>query len=357
MARGLLTIDLDAVAANWRALAARAAPAECAVVVKADAYGLGAAHVAPALAAAGARTFFVALPEEALSLRAILGPGPVIYALNGCDASELPDLRAADIRPVLNSPAQITAFRFAPTPCALQLDVGMNRLGLEPAELAALLDADLPAPAFVMAHLSCSDDPTHPASAAERARFEAMTAHPRLAGLPRSLAATGGVLLGPAFHYDLVRPGIGLYGGLPFAEARPTVALEIPVLQVRDVAAGETVGYGGAWIAPRPSRIATIAIGYADGLKRGTNCAAHHAGRALPIVGRVSMDLVTLDATDAPDLAAGDSVVLLGPDQGVDALAAAAGTIGYEVLTSLGRRHLRRYVGSAGARPGAEPAC
>ncbi len=357
MARARLSIDLDAVIANWRALAAIAAPARCAAVVKADAYGLGAARVAPALAAAGARTFFVALPEEGIALREILGKGPVIYALNGCAADEVAALSAAAVRPVLNSPEQIADAKSGagetPLPCALQLDAGMNRLGLEAREAQAVLDdpqgLDGLAPQLVMAHLSCSDSADATANAQERRAFEALSAHPRLRSLARSLAATGGVLLGPDFHYDLVRPGIGLYGGLPFADAQPVATLHAPVLQIRDVAVGEAVGYGGAWRAERPSRIATIAAGYADGLKRGLTGAATYKGRALPIVGRVSMDLVTLDATDAPALRPGDAVSLLDARHGVDALAQGAQTIGYEILTSLGRRYARRYVGGPAA--------
>lgn len=354
--RADLVIDLSAIRRNWRALAARATPAICAAVVKADAYGLGADRVASALAADGATVFFVALPEEGLVLRDVLGDGPEIWVFNGLCPETAAALLARGVRPLLNDPSQAALARETaravgrPFPCGLQLDSGMNRLGFEPAELAALLEAGLDglAPRLLLSHLACSDEPGDPANAAQLAAFRAMTETSALAGVPRSLAATGGVLLGPDFHFDLVRPGIGLYGGLPFAASEPAVRLDAPVIQIRDVAAGETVGYGGAWRADRPQRIATVAAGYADGLIRamGNRARAFHRGRALPFAGRVSMDLVTLDVTDAPDLRPGDAVSLLGAEQGVDALAKAAGTIGYEILTSLGSRYARRYVGA-----------
>ena len=347
MPDSLLTIDLDAIAANWRALARLADPAEAAAVVKADAYGLGLAPVGRALAAAGARQFFVALASEALALRAALGPGPVIHCLAGLMPGDAAAFADAAIRPVLNAPEQVAWAQGAGLDCALQLDTGMNRLGLEPVELTAA-PLDGLRLTLVMSHLACSDTPDDPMNAAQRAAFLSMTADPRLAGVPRSLAATGGTLMGPEYHFDLVRPGVGLYGGLPFAAARPVVTLDVAVLQVRTVAAGEPVGYGAAWVAPAPARVATIAAGYADGLIRamGGRVTAWHGDRALPAIGRVSMDLITLDATAAPDLRPGDTVRLLGPHQGVDALAEAAGTIGYEILTSLGTRWPRRYEAS-----------
>lgn len=357
MPESLLTIDLDAIAANWRALAERVHPARCAAVVKADAYGLGLAQVAPALMAAGARVFFVATAAEALAARAVLGESPALFCFNGPDAECVDALAEARVRPLLNGPEQVALARAAakrrgaPYPCGLQLDTGMNRLGLEADELAAAL-ADGPDGldvGLVMSHLACADDAAHLMNAAQREAFVAMAAHPALAGVPRSLSATGGGLMGAAFAFDLVRPGIGLYGGLPFADARPVATLEVPVIQTRAVAPGEAVGYGAAWRAERPTRIATIAAGYADGVLRALSNrgSAFHRGRRLPFAGRVSMDLITLDVTDAPDLAAGDAVTLLGPEQGVDALAAAAGTIGYEILTSLGTRYARRYVGAS----------
>lgn len=347
MPDSLLTIDLGAISDNWRALAKTAAPAEAAAVVKADAYGLGLAPVARALAAAGARQFFVALASEALALRAALGPGPVIHCLNGLMPGDAAAFAEADIRPVLNAPEQVGWARGAGLACALQLDTGMNRLGLEAAELAAL-SLDGLRLTLVMSHLACADVRDHPMNAAQREAFLAMTSDPRLVGLPRSLAATGGTLLGSAYHFDLVRPGVGLYGGEPFTAAKPVLTLDVAVVQVRDVAAGEAVGYAAGWVAPAPTRIATIAAGYADGLLRamGGRFRAWVDDTALPAVGRVSMDLITLDATAAPGLRPGDTVRLLGPRQGVDVLADAAGSIGYEILTSLGTRWPRRYEGA-----------
>lgn len=346
MTRARLTIDLGALAGNWRALAARAAPAACAAVVKADAYGLGADRVAPALAAAGARDFFVALAEEALALRAVLGAGPTIWVLGGLGPNEVERLRAADIRPVLNTPRQVATARRSGLTCGLMLDSGMTRLGLDAAELAGV-DLDGVELALVATHLACADEPDHPMNAEQRELFALSRADPRLAGLPAALSATGGLLLGKGFLADMTRAGIGLYGGLPFAEAGPVVRLEVPVLQLRATPAGARVGYGATWTAGRPSRVAVIGAGYADGLPRALSNRgkAFHDRRALPFIGRVSMDLITLDATDAPNLSEGDMVELLGPSQGVDALARDADTIGYEILTSLGRRYARRYVG------------
>lgn len=343
---GRLTIDLGAIAANWRALATRASGAEAAAVVKADGYGLGAARVAPVLAAAGARTFFVAQPGEGAALRAALGPEPAIYILGGFPlggGDEAALYAARDLRPVLNAPEQVAAWRAVHDgrPAALQLDTGMNRLGLEERELAAI---ELPAGLdLVISHLACADDPRDPSNAAQLAAFRRMTAG---LGLPRSLAQTGGILLGRDYHFDLVRPGIGLYGGLPFEQARPVVALEVPVIQVREVAPGEAVGYGATWRAGRPARIATLSAGYADGLIRcmGNRATAWIDGVPCPFAGRVSMDLIGLDVTDAPEAQPGGMAELLGPNQTVDELAAAAETIGYEVLTALGERYDRRYL-------------
>ncbi|MEL7173960.1 MAG: alanine racemase, partial [Pseudomonadota bacterium] len=254
---------------------------------------------------------------------------------------------------VLNSLAQGEAwFQGGPAgPAALQLDSGMNRLGIEPGEVAQL--GRLPdGIELVMSHLACADDPAHPQNAAQRQAFAEM-ADAILATLPAgrtpptlSLAATGATLLGAPYHYDLTRPGIGLFGGLPFADARPVVRLEAPIIQIRDVAPGEAVGYGAAFVADTPRRIATISTGYADGLIRaaGGGAEAAIAGRRVPYAGRVSMDLITLDVTDHPAAAAGDPVELIGPTISVDALASAAGTIGYEILTSLGPRYSRRYL-------------
>jgi alanine racemase len=314
-------------------------------VVKADAYGLGAARVGPALAAAGVRSFFVALAEEGVALRAALGPVPAIYVFAGLMRGDAALCREHDLIPCLNSAAQVTAFHrdLRGHECALQLDSGMNRLGLEPAELESVAEL-LPqlAPGLALSHLACADEPVHPMNAAQSASFAALAG--RLPGVRRSLAATGGILLGPAFHHQLTRPGIGLYGGLPFAEARPVVTLALPVIQVREVAAGESVGYGAAWTAERPARIATVAGGYADGLlgARGRGGIALRAGaRPCPVVGRVSMDLIAVDVSGLDEVP--DHLEILNARQTIDDLAMAAGTIGYEVLTSLGGRYERVY--------------
>ena len=338
-----LTVDLTAIAANWRALN-RLSGGTASAVVKADAYGCGAARVGPALARAGAREYFVALPSEGAALRAALGVGPNVFVLGGATPADYAAFRENALIPVLNSAEQAQSW-FAAMPgtaSAVQLDTGMNRLGMEAEEFRAiqpLPDSVL----FVMSHLACADEPAHPQNAAQLRIFRDMTDG---LGIHRSLAATGGILLGPEFRLDLTRPGIGLFGGLPFEAARPVVTLELPVVQIRNVAPGETVGYGAAWTAVRPSRIATVAAGYADGLHRALGpggAGAYREGRRLPFAGRVSMDLITLDATEAPDLRAGDMVELLGPHQTVDQLAQSAATIGYEILTGLGRRYARRY--------------
>ncbi|PWR00915.1 alanine racemase [Meridianimarinicoccus roseus] len=348
MGTATLTIRLDAIVQNWRALDARSAPGvQTAAVVKADGYGLGAGPVATALAKAGARSFFVAVAEEGAVLRRVLGPGPEIAVFSGHMDGDTGAIREAGLIPLLNSPEQVTRHMDAlpGAPFGLQLDSGMNRLGLEPADFAALKDRALAAaPWLVMSHLACADDPAHPQNAAQLAAFRDMTDG---LGLRRSLAATGGILLGEAYHFDMTRPGIGLYGGLPFATALQAAELEIPVIQCRDVAPGESVGYGAAFVAARPTRLATLSAGYADGLIRALSGGAvlHAGGVPCPLAGRVSMDLLTVDVTDYVAAQGADPAALqiLGPYQGVDVLAEAAGTIGYEILTSLGARYARRH--------------
>lgn len=344
MSAASLTIDIDAVVANWRSLAARA-KTETGATIKADAYGLGAATLAPALARAGARRFFVALAEEGAALRAILGAGVDIFVYSGHMAGDAPLLRDHALIPLLNDPVQfrrhmqaLPGHRFG-----VQLDSGMNRLGMEPAEWAGLREQALAAtPALIMSHLACADEPNDAMNARQLACFRGMTEG---CTAPRSLAATGGILMGPEYLFDLARPGIGLYGGAPFIEARPVVQLDLPVIQIREVVAGETVGYGGGWTAPGTRQIATVAAGYADGIHRIlSNRIALWAGE-LPckVVGRVSMDLITADVTDLPSPP--EALSLLCPAQGIDAVADAAGTIGYEILTALGPRYRRVYRG------------
>ncbi|XDA99499.1 alanine racemase [Sulfitobacter sp. LCG007] len=342
MATATLTIDLAALSANWRALDALSA-AETGAVVKADGYGLGVAQVARALAAAGARQFFVAVAEEGLALRKALGPGPSISVFSGHMAGDTRMLQEAQLVPMINSVDQMLRHveGLPGHPFGLQLDSGMNRLGMEPAEWAALRDIALSQkPRLIISHLACADEPDHPMNARQLRSFTGMTEG---LGVPRSLAATGGILLGRDYHFDLTRPGIGLYGGLPFVDAHPVVTLDIPVIQLRDLEPGETVGYGASWVARRHSRIATISAGYADGLIRamGPNAKLHCGDIPVPVAGRVSMDLICLDVTDCP--VEPESVQLLGQHQSVDTVAAFSDTIGYEVLTSLGHRYRRVY--------------
>ena len=351
----LLRIDLGAIAENWRALALRAAPGAVAGVVKANAYGLGAAQVAPALYAAGCRHFFVAHLSEGIALRAALGAGPMIAVLNGFAPGADED---SGLVPVLNSLGDVLAHAAAgrsagrAQPALLHLDTGMARLGLDAGEQARLAaDHSLLAGLdllYVMTHLACADEPDHPLNAEQAARFaRACAALPRL---KRSFANSSGLFLGSDYASDLARPGCALYGINPTPGAanprRQVVRLEAPILQIRDIPAGASVGYGASFIAARPSRIATIAVGYADGYLRslsGQGVAAYR-DMILPMVGRVSMDLITLDVTDAPGIAPGETVQLIGgAAPSPDDLAARAGTIGYEILTSLGDRYRRDY--------------
>lgn len=344
MTTATLTIDLDAVTANWRALAAMGR-AEAGAVVKADAYGLGMERVARALARAGARHFFAAIAEEGVALRRALGPGPLIHLLSGHMPGDADMIADMDLIPMINSIEQM--IRQAETlpgrTFGVQLDSGMNRLGMEPDEWRAVRDLALAqAPALVMSHLACADTPDHAMNAQQLAAFRDMTDG---IDAPRSLAATGGILLGAAYHFEVTRPGVGLYGGRPFGDARPVVTLDIPVIQCRSLAPGETVGYGNDFTAPRPIRIATVSAGYGDGIHRimGPHTVLHAGGRACPVAGRISMDLICADVTALDEDP--DRLQLLGPRQSIDTLADNAGTIGYEILTALGARYTRRYVG------------
>lgn len=344
MGTATLTIDLDAIAANWRALdRASGAGVQTAAVIKADAYGLGSARVARALAKAGARRFFVAVAEEGALLRQTLGPGPQINIMSGHMAGDTAMIADMRLTPMLNSIEQITRhLEHTPSaPFGLQLDTGMNRLGMKEREWEAVAPLVLPAgPELIMSHLACADEPSNPMNNGQLILFKAMTDG---MGVPRSLAATGGILLGAKFHFDLTRPGIGLYGGLPFDQAQPVVRLSLPVIQTHEVNVGETVGYSQSWTADLPSLTATVSGGYADGLLRSlSNKATLWDGDTpCPLIGRVSMDLITVDISHLPHIPA--SLDLIGPHQGVDALAEVAGTIGYEILTSLGPRYQRRY--------------
>lgn len=345
MSTARLTINLDALVTNWQNLNAMS-NCETAAVLKANGYGLDAGRVAKALAKAGARNFFVAAAEEGVALRRALGKGPGISVFSGHMEGDTKLLKEFQLTPMLNSLDQMLRhFEALPGhPFGVQLDSGMNRLGMEPAEWAAVGEIALGQnPVLLMSHLACADEPTHPMNAQQLRTFREMTDGIEV---PRSLAATGGILLGRDYHFDLCRPGVGLYGGAPFGDALPVVQLDLPVIQVRDVEPGESVGYGNAWVAQKPSRIATVAAGYADGLQRALmngGIDTYHGSVKCPVVGRVSMDLITVDVTALDEVPT--ALTLLNEVQTVDDLATAAGTIGYEILTSLGHRYARTYHG------------
>ena len=344
--RAELTVDLGAIVRNWQALDALSSPGcDTAAVVKADGYGCGAAQVGQALAHAGCRTFFVAVPDEGTTLRSATGPGPAIYILGGYACEDESLYKAHALRPVLNSAEQARSwFDGANGPAAIQLDTGMNRLGMEAEELAGL--GEIPRSVdLVMSHMGNADDPTHPLNRQQLGEFRRLSDG---LGRRRSLSATAGLLLGADWHFDMSRMGIGLYGGWPFESAERVVSIGAPVIQVRTLEPGETVGYGATFMSDSPRKIATISAGYADGLIRALSNGANAfiGGQPVPLAGRVSMDLITLDVTDT-DCAAGDSVELLGPNQSIDDLAKAAGTIGHEILTSLGTRYRRTYLANA----------
>ncbi|MEL6958224.1 MAG: alanine racemase [Pseudomonadota bacterium] len=344
MSTGFLSVDLDALVTNWRSLDART-DVETAAVVKADGYGMGADKVARALLRSGVKRFFVAVAEEGAALRQALGPNVEINVFSGHMRGDTDMIADMTLTPMINTMGQLTRHLEAlpGAPFGVQLDTGMNRLGLELDEWAQVAEIALSQNCtLVMSHLACADEPDHPMNRQQLEQFHLMTDG---ISVPRSLAATGGILLGPEFHFDLTRPGIGLYGGLPFSDAQPVAYLDLPVIQIRDLEEGETVGYGNSWTAERPSRIATVSGGYADGLMRALSNGATlwHGSQPVPLVGRVSMDLITADVTDLPELPGVLSV--LSADQSVDAVATCADTIGYEVLTSLGPRYQRRYSG------------
>jgi alanine racemase len=363
-ATGVVTIDLAAIADNWRALAKLVAPAECGAVVMADAYGLGAAAVVPALVRAGCRTFFVATVDEARDAR-VLARGATIYVLDGLMAGSGEALVAASATPVLSNAASVREWaalaeaRDVRLPTAIQVDSGLNRLGLDAADVASLVSdgemlswLDLK---LVMSHLACADDPHDVKNATQLGAFRDLAQ--RLLPAPLSLAASDGLMLGKDYHFDLVRPGYALYGGQAFkggpTPVRPVLRVAARVLQVRDVPEGESVGYAATYRTQEQRRIATVAAGYADGLFRrlsaGNGEVGGHVafnGQLAPVVGRVSMDLITVDVTGlARPPQRGDFVTLLGSELPIESVGAAAGTIGYEVLTNLGRRFHRVYIG------------
>jgi alanine racemase len=361
-AGGILTVNLAAIEENWRALGRRAMPAECAAVVKADAYGLGLEQVGRHLWRAGCRAFFVADLTEARRLRAV-APDVAIYVLNGLMPNTAPAFADIDARPVIGSMPEFAEWdAFCKTQgwrggAALHVDTGMNRLGISVEDAAALaprIRAENHGITLLMSHLACAQTPAHPLNATQIALFREVRLLYR--GIPSSLANSSGIFLGAPAHCDMVRPGVALYGVNPTPgkrnPMRPVLELQLRVLQVRAIPKGASVGYDGLWTARRPTRIAVVAAGYADGLMRsasGTDkvpgAQAIVAGQRCAVVGRISMDLTAIDVGALPETVVrrGDLITLVGGDLDVDALADKSATIGYEVLTGLRHRYHRVY--------------
>ncbi|MEM7426592.1 MAG: alanine racemase [Pseudomonadota bacterium] len=362
---GVLKVDLAALRANYRMFARMAAPAECGAAVKADAYGFGIQQVGPALWSAGCRTYFVALTREAVELRGIL-PQAIIYVLNGLAPGASQTLLDFALRPCLCSLEEVdewVAFcsgRGKRLPAALHIESGINRFGLTGPDVGALARDPESLAAFdlslVMSHLASGDDPDATSNTQQIDRFDALRS--QLPPAPASLSNSPGILLGQSFHYDLVRPGIGLYGGRPQSAGpspvKPVAHLVSHLAQVRSVAKGQGVGYAATWMARRDSRIGVIPVGYADGYRRSLSSDPEIApakvwigGHFAPVVGRISMDMITVDVTDLPPETAvrGAEVELFGSHVLAHELAARAGTISYEVFTGLGSRFARVYSG------------
>lgn len=362
-AGAILTVDLDAIAGNWQALRAmgRAAgkPVECAAVLKADAYGTGAAAVGPHLARKGCRHFFVAQIDEGIALRRVL-PDLPIYVLNGMLPGTEGDFVEQRLTPVLNHLGQLNAWRAAAQrfdlalDAVIHVDTGMHRLGFGREESSVLVNERGRMRglrlALLMSHLVASEEPANPINAEQLSRFRAFVK--AMPGAPASLSNSSGVFLGADYHFDLLRPGAALYGINPLPghanPMRPVVTLHARVLQTRRVDALQTVGYGGAWRSARPTRVATIALGYADGYFRTliNRSVVYIAQQPVPVIGRISMDLVTIDVTDLAeaDCQPGTLVEVLGPNVSSDDLGERARTNAYEVMTALGRRYARVYV-------------
>ena len=363
-AGGILTVDLGAIAANWNALAGMTVPVECAAVVKGDGYGCGLEPVTRTLYRAGCRTFFVADIAEGRRVRAVASDA-VIYVLNGVMPGSAQAFAADYLRPVINSTTELAEWdAFVATRNwrgggALHVDTGMNRLGItvdEAVAIAPRLQSENHGFTLLMSHLACAEIPDHPMNDRQIRLFREVRMLYR--GVASSLANSSGIFLGGTAYCDLVRPGVALYGVNPTPGKknlmRPVVELKGRIIQVRTINKGDTVGYGAAFTATRPSRIAIVAVGYADGFLRSAAAARGKpaaevvvAGRRCPVAGRVSMDVLAVDVTDLPDGAVrrGDFATLIGGRLSVDDLAAGMGTIGYEVLTHLGRRYHRVYKG------------
>lgn len=361
-AGGILTIDLAAIEANWLMLSSMTVPVECAAVVKADAYGCGLEPVTRTLSKAGCRTFFVADVAEGRRVRAIT-PDATIYVLNGLMPGSAQAFANEYLRPVINSTTELAewdafvAINDWRGGAALHVDTGMNRLGVtvdEAVAIAPRLLSENHGFTLLMSHLACAETPDHPLNDRQIRLFREIRLLYR--GLASSLANSSGIFLGGTVFCDLVRPGVALYGVNPTPgkenPMRPVVDLKGRIIQVRAVKQGDTVGYGAAFAAARPSRVAIIAVGYADGFLRSAAASRGKsaaevviAGRRCPLAGRVSMDLLAVDVSHLPEGTArrGDPATLIGDGASIDNLAAAMGTIGYEVLTNLGRRYHRVY--------------
>lgn len=359
-AGAILTVDLNALRNNYRLLRQQAGPAYCAAVLKANAYGLGADRVGAALAAAGCRHFFVAHLDEAIALRPHLPAEVDVFVLHGSPVGAEREFIAHRLTPVLNSLQQINDWHVLaqtlqrPLPAIVQVDTGMSRMGLSAAEVDAWLTHPLflksIPPLFVMSHLACAEHKGHTMNAKQLARFNAL--RQRLPNVAASLANSSGIFLGPDYQFDLVRPGAALYGIAPVANAanplQPVVALHGRILQIRTIERGDHVGYGISYSAAEQRQIATVAVGYADGWLRSMSNRgmAFIDGVAVPMVGTVSMDSITIDVTGiaAQRIHAGAMVELIGPHHTVDEVAKLAATIGYEILTGLGDRYYREYL-------------
>ncbi len=335
-----LDIDLAALLHNYRVLQGRANGAEVAPVVKANAYGLGADIIATYLAHHGARTFFVARLDEGIALRKALGVEPAIYVFDGL-TGDLSAFSNNDLRPVLNSLDQVHLWQASTLKAALHIDTGMNRLGIRPEDIASVPTEGL---SLVMSHLACADEPDHAMNGKQLKAFRQATE--RFPEVQHSMANSAGHFLGHDYAFDITRPGISLYGGgpqgRPHPNLKPVAHLTAQILQIRDLKAGESVGYSATFTAPRDMKLATIGIGYADGLLRRFAGHVTVAGHSRPVVGRVSMDVISIDITGL-DAAPGDWVEVLGSQQFLDDAAAAAGTVSYEMLTGLGARIPRFY--------------
>jgi alanine racemase len=344
MATATATIDLNAIRQNWQKLRSMSSN-DAAAVVKANAYGLGLAQVTKALYAEGARIFFVATVEEGAELRSILGKKPDIYVFSGHMVGDTELIKNYNLIPLINSIEQLSRHSklLREKKFGVQLDTGMNRLGMEPMEWESVKELALSLnPVLIMSHLACADVPNHKMNSKQLDIFLTLT---NKININKSLAATGGILLGPEYHFDLTRPGIGIYGCSPMQDCLPVLKIDIPVIQIRNIESGETVGYGNTWTSPCKKKIATISAGYADGLFRaiGKKAKLYFEEISCPIVGRISMDLIGVDITSLKV----DPVrlELINSQQTVDNIAEGAETIGYEFLTSLGNRYSRNYTG------------